>query len=51
VDQSGHLSVPGSTEIDPGAAAVNAAGDAIVIYSGYNATDVHTEYASTYTPQ
>ena len=45
------VSQPGSTEIDPEAAAVNAAGDAIVIYSGYNANDVHTEYASTYTPQ
>ena len=32
------------------AAAVNASGDAIVVYSGYNAADVHTEYASNYTP-
>ena len=44
------VSVPGSSEIGPEAAAVNAAGDAIVVYSGYNAADVHTEYASNYTP-
>jgi hypothetical protein len=44
------VSVTGSTEIGPEAAAVNASGDAIVIYSGYNAAAVHTEYASNYTP-
>jgi hypothetical protein len=44
------VSVPGSSEIGPEAAAVNASGDAIVVYSGYNAADVHTEYASNYTP-
>jgi hypothetical protein len=32
------------------AAAVNTSGNATVIYSGYNAADVHTEYASNYTP-
>jgi hypothetical protein len=44
------VSRPGSTEIGPEAAAVNSAGDAIVIYSGYNANSVHTEYAVNYTP-
>jgi hypothetical protein len=44
------VSVPGSSEIAPEAAAVNASGNGIVIYSGYNAADVHTEYASNYTP-
>jgi hypothetical protein len=44
------VSVAGSTEIGPEAAAVNASGDAIVIYSGYNSSDVHTEYVSNYTP-
>lgn len=44
------VSVAGSSEIGPEAAAVNASGDAIVVYSGYNAADVHTEYASNYTP-
>ncbi|HXM40746.1 MAG TPA: hypothetical protein VN924_05810 [Bryobacteraceae bacterium] len=44
------VSQRGSSEIAPEAAAVNSAGNAIVIYSGYNAADVHTEYASSYTP-
>lgn len=44
------VSRPGSTEIGPEAAAVNSAGVAIVIYSGYNPNDVHTEYATMYTP-
>jgi hypothetical protein len=44
------VSVPGSSEISPEAAAVNALGNAIVIYSGYNAADVHTEYASNFMP-
>lgn len=44
------VSVPGSTEIGPEAAAVNTSGNAIVIYSGYNSAQVHTEYASNFTP-
>jgi hypothetical protein len=44
------VSVPGSSEIGPEAAAVNASGNGIVIYSGYNANDVHTEYAVNYMP-
>jgi hypothetical protein len=44
------VSVSGSSEIGPEAAAVNSAGSAIVIYSGYNAADVHTEYATNYRP-
>jgi nitrogen regulatory protein PII-like uncharacterized protein len=44
------ISQPGSSEIEPEGAAVNSAGKAIVIYSGYNAASVHTEYASNYTP-
>lgn len=43
------ISGPGS-EIGPEAAAVNSAGDAIVIYSGYDANSVHTEYAVNYQP-
>jgi hypothetical protein len=45
------VSRPGSTEISPEAAAVNSAGSAIATYSGYNANDIHTEYAATYTPE
>jgi len=44
------VSAPGSTEISPEAAAVSASGSAIIIYSGYNQADVHTEYVSNYTP-
>jgi hypothetical protein len=43
------ISGPGS-EIGPEAAAVNSAGDAVVIYSGYDASSVHTEYAVSYQP-
>jgi hypothetical protein len=43
------ISGPGS-QIGPEAAAVNSAGDAIVIYSGYDASSVHTEYAISYQP-
>jgi hypothetical protein len=43
------ISGPGS-EIGPEAAAVNSAGDAIVIYSGYDVNSVHTEYAVNYQP-
>jgi hypothetical protein len=43
------VSGPGSS-IAPEAAAVNSAGDAIVIYSGYDAAGVHTEYAINYHP-
>ena len=43
------VSGPG-TEIGPEAAAVNSSGEAIVIYSGYNAASVHTEYATNYQP-
>jgi hypothetical protein len=38
------------SEIGPEAAAVNSSGEAVVIYSGYNAASVHTEYATTYQP-
>lgn len=38
------VSGPGS-EIGPEAAAVNSAGSAVLVYSGYDANDVHTEYA------
>jgi hypothetical protein len=41
------ISGPGS-EISPEAAAVEPSGNAIVIYSGYNAASVHTEYATNY---
>jgi hypothetical protein len=44
------VSRPGSSEIGPEAAAVNSSGNAIVIYSGYNAASVHTEYATNYQP-
>jgi hypothetical protein len=40
---------PGSS-IAPEAAAVNSSGDAIVIYSGYDAAGVHTEYATNHQP-
>jgi hypothetical protein len=43
------VSGPGSY-IGPEAAAVNSSGNAIVIYSGYNAASVHTEYATNYQP-
>jgi hypothetical protein len=43
------VSGPG-TEISPEAAAVNSAGSAIVVYSGYDANNVHTEYATNYQP-
>ena len=43
------ISGPGS-EIGPEAAAVNSAGNAVVIYSGYDASSVHTEYAVTFQP-
>jgi hypothetical protein len=43
------VSGPGSY-IAPEAAAVNSSGDAIVIYSGYDATGVHTEYATNHLP-
>ena len=43
------ISGPGSY-IAPEAAAVNSSGDAIVIYSGYDANSVHTEYTTTYQP-
>jgi len=43
------LSGPGSY-ISPEASAVEATGKAIVIYSGYNAASVHTEYATNYQP-
>jgi hypothetical protein len=44
------VSVPGNTETEPEAAAVNSAGKAIVVYSGYNAANLHIEYATNYTP-
>jgi hypothetical protein len=43
------VSGPG-TSISPEAAAVDSSGNAIVIYSGYNAASVHTEYATNYQP-
>ncbi len=43
------VSGPGSY-IGPEAAAVDSAGNAIVIYSGYDAASVHTEYATNYQP-
>jgi hypothetical protein len=43
------VSGPGS-EISPEAVAVNSSDDAIVIYSGYDVNDVHTEYATNYQP-
>ena len=38
------------TSIGPEAAALDSSGNAIVIYSGYNAASVHTEYATNYQP-
>ena len=43
------ISGPGS-EINPEAAAVSSSGNAIVIYSGYDASSVHTEYVTNYQP-
>jgi hypothetical protein len=43
------VSGPGS-QIGPEAAAVSSSGSAIVIYSGYDANNVHTEYATNYRP-
>jgi hypothetical protein len=43
------VSGPG-TYISPEAAAVESSGNAIVIYSGYDAASVHTEYATNYQP-
>ena len=43
------ISGPGS-QIGPEAAAVNSSGKAVVIYSGYNAASVHTEYTTSYQP-
>jgi hypothetical protein len=43
------VSGPGSS-ISPEAAAVDSSGNAIVIYSGYDAASVHTEYATNYQP-
>jgi len=43
------VSGPGS-ELAPEAAAVSSSGNAIVIYSAYNAASVHTEYATNYQP-
>jgi hypothetical protein len=43
------VSGPGSY-IGPEAAAVDSSGNAVVIYSGYNAASVHTEYATNYQP-
>jgi hypothetical protein len=38
------------TYISPEAAAVESSGNAVVIYSGYDAASVHTEYATNYQP-
>jgi hypothetical protein len=43
------ISGPGSS-ISPEAAAVEPNGNAIVVYSGYNAASVHTEYSTSYRP-
>jgi len=43
------VSGPGSY-ISPEAAAVDSSGNGIVIYSGYDAASVHTEYATNYQP-
>lgn len=43
------ISGPGS-EISPEAAAVESSGNAIAIYSGYDTSSVHTEYATSYQP-
>lgn len=41
------VSTPGN-EISPEAVAISSSGSAIVVYSGYDANDVHTEYAANY---
>jgi hypothetical protein len=43
---------PGNSSlgIAPEGAAVNSAGDAVVVYSGYDPAQVHTEYASNFKP-
>jgi hypothetical protein len=46
-DSPATVSGPGS-EISPEAMAVNSSGNAAVIYSGYSADGVHTEYATTH---
>ncbi|MGH9648074.1 MAG: hypothetical protein ACRD4E_14785, partial [Bryobacteraceae bacterium] len=43
------VSGPGSY-ISPEAAAVDSSGNAVAIYSGYDASGVHTEYATNYQP-
>jgi hypothetical protein len=43
------ISGPGSS-ISPEAAAVESSGNAIAVYSGYDASSVHTEYATSYQP-
>ncbi len=43
------ISGPGS-QIGPEAAAVNSSGDAVVVYSGYDANSVHTEYVTNFKP-
>lgn len=43
------ISGPGSS-ISPEAAAVESSGNAIAIYSGYDASSVHTEYATRFQP-
>jgi hypothetical protein len=43
------ISGPGNY-ISPEAAAVESSGNAIAIYSGYDASSVHTEYATSYQP-
>jgi hypothetical protein len=48
---SGPITVSGpGNSISPEAAAVDSSGNAIVIYSGYDAASVHTEYATNYQP-
>jgi hypothetical protein len=43
------ISGPG-TYISPEAAAVESAGNAVAIYSGYDGSSVHTEYGTSYQP-
>lgn len=43
------VSVPGN-EISPEAVAVSSSGNAIAVYSGYDANNVHTEYATNFRP-
>jgi hypothetical protein len=43
------ISGPGNS-ISPEAAAVESSGNAIAVYSGYDASSVHTEYATSYQP-